>query len=67
MRNASGPPSDINGLTHSTGGSAAVDHAPWGFSGQTLTMALVGIAGAIFVFAAINTLSRAATVKVRKR
>ncbi len=67
MRHGNGPVSDPSHLTQSTTGALTPDHALPGFDGQTLTLAMVGIAGAIFVFAAINTLNRAATAKVRKR
>ncbi len=50
--------------SHSTGSIAAP--ALPGFDAQSLIMTLVGMAGTLFLFAAWNTLNRAATEKVRK-
>jgi hypothetical protein len=64
---------DSSTITHSTVGSvgfgqgAAVGPGAASVDAQSLTLALVGVAGAIFLFAAYNTFSRTATVKVRKR
>ena len=67
MRDASGLTTETSELTQSTAGAVTPDHGLPGFDAQSLTVTLVGVAGALFVFAAFNTLSRAATAKVRKR
>ncbi len=67
MPSASNVLTDATNLTNSTTGTTAPDQALSGTDAQGLTVALVGIAGALFVFAAINSLSRAATAKVRKQ
>jgi hypothetical protein len=58
---------DTTNSAHSTTGTLVPDHTTPGVDAQGLTITLVGIAGALFVFAAINTLGRTATAKVRKR
>ena len=64
---------DATNSAHSTTATLVPDHATPGVDAQGLTITLVGtatlvgIAGALFVFAAINTLGRTATAKVRKR
>ncbi|MEX2111750.1 MAG: hypothetical protein WD845_01105 [Pirellulales bacterium] len=71
MRTASGLSTDSSHATHSSAGSVstnggiALDSLP-GFDAQSLVVTLIGVAGSMFVFAAWNALSRAATVKVRK-
>jgi hypothetical protein len=47
-------------------GSSAVPALPV-FDAQSLILTLIGMAGTLFLFAAWNTLNRAATEKVRKR
>jgi hypothetical protein len=72
MRTASGLSTDSNHATHASAGSVsntgsiALDTVP-GFGAQTLIMALIGVAGSLFLFAAWNAVNRAATEKVRKR
>jgi len=63
---ASGLTTDTSN-THSSTARTAPDYALPGFGAQTITVALVGVVGALFVFAAFNTLNRTATAKVRKR
>jgi hypothetical protein len=67
---ASGPATDSHALpVHASSqstGSIAVNSLPV-FDAQSLIMTLIGMAGTLFLFAAWNTLNRAATEKVRKR
>ncbi|MGD9721029.1 MAG: hypothetical protein AB7O59_03125 [Pirellulales bacterium] len=69
MRFASDSMTDTSNLTSTAGsagfGQGAADGPAWG--AQSVTLALIGIAGAIFLFAAWNTFSRTAMAKVRKR
>jgi len=71
MRTASGISTDFSHATHTSAGSVsttggiALDTVP-GFGAQGLIMALIGVAGTMFVFAAWNAINRTATEKVRK-
>lgn len=67
MRNPIGLMTDTSHHVQSTAGTVAPDHSLPGFDAQGLTVTMIGVAGVLFVFAAINSLSRTATVKVRKR
>ena len=54
-------------LTSTSQASASPDQGVLGFDGLSVAMSLIGVAGTLFVLAAINMLNRLAPAKVRKR
>jgi hypothetical protein len=67
MRIPSGLTMESSNTAHATGVGLTRDDGVPGWGAQTLIVALIGVAGALFVFAAFHMLGRAATAKVRKR
>jgi hypothetical protein len=67
MPSASGLLGDTTNLANATTSTLMPEQAVPGIEAQGLIVTLMCMAGALFVFAAINSLSRTAAVKVRKR
>jgi hypothetical protein len=64
MQFASG---QLTGTSQPSGPSGGSDQGSLAFDGLSVAVSLIGVAGTLLVFAALNMLNRLAPAKVRKR